>query len=147
MPSILMLGCYDCGLPYRSPAFADFVVSDDVWRKLTAIDEANLLCATCMVRRGELLGIVAEGASRQGHSQITIGRNRVSEKEKRMMDWHRDFPPDTEEAWDMMAKALLIRLGGSVSLSELEMRQAAETACEIALDETGAFHFRREATN
>lgn len=66
MPPVLMLGCYDCGLPYRSPAFADFVVSDDVWKKLTAVDGANLLCATCMVRRGEILGIVAEGRFTSG---------------------------------------------------------------------------------
>lgn len=66
MPEVLMLGCYDCGLPYRSAAWADFVVSDSVWKQITAVDDANLLCAGCMVLRANLLGIKAEGRFTSG---------------------------------------------------------------------------------
>lgn len=60
------LCCYDCGLPYASIAWADFVVADDVWAKLTAIDGANILCAQCMVLRAAMLGIEAEGRFTSG---------------------------------------------------------------------------------
>lgn len=60
------LACRDCHLPYSDPGYADFVVSDEVWAKLTAVDGASILCAMCMVRRGELLGIVAEGRFTSG---------------------------------------------------------------------------------
>jgi hypothetical protein len=52
--------------------------------------------------------------------------------------WHDDLPPGTEEVWDMIAKALLLRLGGSVTLSEAELRVAGETACEVRVERSPA---------
>lgn len=66
MPEVLMLGCYDCGLPYRSAAWADFVVSDAVWERIRPEDDANLICARCMVLRATVLGIAAEGRFTSG---------------------------------------------------------------------------------
>lgn len=48
--------------------------------------------------------------------------------------WHRDFPTDAREMFDVLAKALMIRAGGTVSLTSDEMRSAAETAAEIEWD-------------
>lgn len=60
------------------------------------------------------------------------------------MDWHSDLPRGTEEIWDIMAKALLLRLGGSVTVSEAEMAAAAETECQMAIADGGVFRFRVE---
>lgn len=51
------LSCADCDLPYSDDGFADFVVSDDVWKRITADDGANILCANCMIRRAVRVGI------------------------------------------------------------------------------------------
>lgn len=62
-----MLACYDCGLPYKSDRFADFVVADDVWALLSPTgDEGGILCAGCMMLRARLLGITAEGRFTSG---------------------------------------------------------------------------------
>jgi hypothetical protein len=45
------LACADCDLPYSDDGFADFVVPNPVWTKITADDGANILCANCIVRR------------------------------------------------------------------------------------------------
>jgi hypothetical protein len=58
--------CADCGLPYSDDGWADFVVSHEVWAKLTAEDGACLLCANCMTRRATRLGIEAEGRFTSG---------------------------------------------------------------------------------
>ena len=61
-------------------------------------------------------------------------------------NWHPDLPPGTEEVWDIVAKALLLRLGGSVTITRDEMHRACETPCLIAIDGCGAAHFRIEGT-
>ena len=58
--------------------------------------------------------------------------------------WHRDFPPDAREMWDVIAKALMIRAGGQVSLSDDELRRAADAQAEIDLSEDGDISFRVE---
>lgn len=43
------LGCYDCLLRYGEPGWADFVVPDDVWLRISPTgNDAGILCATCM---------------------------------------------------------------------------------------------------
>jgi hypothetical protein len=51
------LSCADCELPYSDDGFADFVVSDDVWARITAEDDASILCACCMTRRATRVGV------------------------------------------------------------------------------------------
>lgn len=58
------LSCLDCGLPYSSPAWADFVVADAVWE--TICPEPGVLCVVCMVRRATERGIEAKGAFTSG---------------------------------------------------------------------------------
>lgn len=63
-----------------------------------------------------------------------------------MTGWHRDLPPGTEEVWDMIAKALLLRAGGAqVSFSVTELEAAGKTPCEIQVTNAGV-HFRVEPT-
>lgn len=59
------------------------------------------------------------------------------------VDWHTELPPSTEEVWDIVAKVLLIRLGGSVCIPQEEARMASEASCEISMDDAGSFYFRR----
>lgn len=47
------------------------------------------------------------------------------------MQFHRDFPEDAREMFDIVAKALMIRAGGVVLLTLAELRSAAETSAEI----------------
>lgn len=50
--------CYDCGLAYGEPGFADLVVPHDIWAKISPTgDENGLLCPTCMVRAAEKAGL------------------------------------------------------------------------------------------
>lgn len=49
--------CWDCGMAYASAGWADFVVEDHIWDTLTHPDCATLLCANCMVKRANLLGL------------------------------------------------------------------------------------------
>lgn len=58
--------------------------------------------------------------------------------------WHRDFPSDAREMWDVIAKALMLREGGSVRLSAADLRAAAETQAEIELGPDGSIYFRAE---
>lgn len=47
-----MNGCYDCGLPYSSPAWIEIVVPDEVWKFVSPTgDEGGLLCANCLAQR------------------------------------------------------------------------------------------------
>ena len=55
--------------------------------------------------------------------------------------WHRDFPDDVREMWDVLAKALLIRAGGSVQIGVDEARAAADTQAEIELMQDGTILF------
>ena len=62
-----MIACFDCGLPYKSPRFADFVVPDDVWSRISPThDEAGILCAGCILLRLTVLGIECEGRFTSG---------------------------------------------------------------------------------
>jgi hypothetical protein len=56
--------------------------------------------------------------------------------------WHRDFPPEGREMWDILAKALLLRLGDYVHVSADELRVAREAAAEVEIDQFGGIRFR-----
>lgn len=56
--------------------------------------------------------------------------------------WHRDFPDDARETWDIIAKALMLRVGGTMTLSGAELRIAANTQAEIELSDDGSIRFR-----
>ena len=61
------------------------------------------------------------------------------------MMWHRDFPTDSREMWDVLAEALMLRFGGHViTLSEDELRAAAATQAEVQLNDGGSISFRVE---
>lgn len=50
--------CYDCNLPYGDPGFADLIVPNDVWAKISPTGhEGGLLCPTCIVRRATKAGL------------------------------------------------------------------------------------------
>ena len=74
-----VLFCYDCGLEYGSSSWADVVVSNDVWKRISPTgDGGGLLCFNCMVRRLEELGL------RDVFCKITSGpfaTERMSESE------------------------------------------------------------------
>lgn len=53
----MQAACYDCGLPYSDPGFADLLVPNDVWNKAGPTGhEGGLLCPTCLVRACEKAG-------------------------------------------------------------------------------------------
>jgi hypothetical protein len=56
--------------------------------------------------------------------------------------FHRDFPSDAHEMWDVLAKALMLRTGGVVTISAAELRAAASTQAEIELDDDGSIRLR-----
>ena len=58
--------------------------------------------------------------------------------------WHRDFPPEAREMWDVLAKALLLRTRPScyVIFSADELRDAANTQAEVLLEDDGSIRFR-----
>jgi hypothetical protein len=59
--------CYDCGLPYNDPGFADLVVPNDIWAKIGPIGhEGGLLCPTCLVRAAERSGVQCHAEFRSG---------------------------------------------------------------------------------
>jgi hypothetical protein len=60
--------------------------------------------------------------------------------------FHRDFPTDAREMWDVIAKALLLRFhnGCGVELTADQLRGAAETQGEIEFTESGSINFRIE---
>lgn len=45
--------------------------------------------------------------------------------------FHRDFPSDAQEMWEIIAKALMLRSGGAIKLTLAEIRAAAEAQAEI----------------
>lgn len=56
--------CYDCGLSYKDPGFADLVVPPEDWRKISPTGhEGGLLCPTCMVRAAVKAGLEDVGAT------------------------------------------------------------------------------------
>lgn len=58
--------------------------------------------------------------------------------------WHRDFPPEAREMWDLLAKALMIRCGGTVTVSANDLRAASDTQAEIEIGDEGSISFRVE---
>ena len=58
--------------------------------------------------------------------------------------WHRDLPPDTSQVMDVIAKALMIRAGGSVRLTAAELHAGVAADSEISLDDDGSLLFRVE---
>ena len=61
------------------------------------------------------------------------------------MIWHRDFPPEAREMWDVIAKALMLNFGGHViTFSADELRRASDTQAEIVLEDDGSIRFRVE---
>jgi hypothetical protein len=58
---------------------------------------------------------------------------------------NRELPPGTEkDILDIIAKALMLRAGGSVVLTENEREQAAAVQAEFEIDRYGALTFRIE---
>ncbi len=57
--------------------------------------------------------------------------------------FHRDFPCDAQEVWEVIAKALMLRTGAAVVISFDELRSAAATQAELGLDK-GSLILRRE---
>jgi len=60
------------------------------------------------------------------------------------MAWKRDLPEDAREVWDILAKALMMRAGGSVTIPPSALKEAAETQAEIAYADDGSIVFRIE---
>lgn len=60
------------------------------------------------------------------------------------MAFHRDFPTDAREMWDVVAKTLLLRFynGCEVILTQDQLRSAADTQAEIELMDDGSIRFR-----
>lgn len=60
--------CFDCGLPYSDPGFADLVVAHEVWAKISPTGhDGGLLCPTCMVRAAVRAGVAdVKAAFRSG---------------------------------------------------------------------------------
>lgn len=58
--------------------------------------------------------------------------------------WKRDFPYDAREMWDVLAKALMLRAGGNVTISHDELRCAATVQAEINLRADSSIEFRVE---
>lgn len=56
--------------------------------------------------------------------------------------FHPDLPGETREVWDILAKALMLRVGGGVTVTKEELRNAASTPCEIALNDDGSITLR-----
>lgn len=53
-----MTECYDCGLDYDDPGFADLVVPHNIWNVISPTgDEGGLLCPTCIVRAAVRVGL------------------------------------------------------------------------------------------
>lgn len=60
-------------------------------------------------------------------------------------DWHHDFPPEAKAMWDVVAKALLIRMAqGIVSIDQEELRIAARSRAMMRLDFNGDLQFYLE---
>lgn len=83
--------CDDCGLGYGDDGFHDFIVSNDVWRRISSTgDDGGLLCPTCLVRALVKAGIKTEGAFMSGPvisvSQATMYAMRVAENQKERLD-------------------------------------------------------------
>jgi len=60
--------CYDCGLPYSDPGFADLVVPHTIWNEHLSPkkNEGGLLCPTCMVRAAEKAGVSCDAVFGSG---------------------------------------------------------------------------------
>jgi hypothetical protein len=57
-------------------------------------------------------------------------------------DFHHDFPEDAKEMWDIVAKALLLRLNeGVIVITKEELRQAARSEAFIDPHQNGDLEF------
>ena len=55
--SVSEVGCYDCGLSYSDPGFADLVVPHEVWMCISPTgNEGGLFCPTCLIRALQVAG-------------------------------------------------------------------------------------------
>lgn len=61
-----------------------------------------------------------------------------------MTGWHRNLTDSTREVTDIIAKALMIRAGGSVAMTDEELTEAAYTQAEYRLAPDGTLEFRVE---
>ncbi len=60
------------------------------------------------------------------------------------MMWHRDFPPDAIEMWDVLMKAFMLKYGCHVdTFSADEIREASGVQAEVALNDDGSIGVRR----
>jgi hypothetical protein len=61
------------------------------------------------------------------------------------MEWHRNLPDGTErDVLDIIAKVLMIRAGGDVTITQDEMREAGAQQAEFCPQDDGALGFRIE---
>lgn len=89
------LACYECLLVYGGPGWADFVVPDDVWAQISPTgDEGGILCATCMFRRMETLGIECDGRFTSGPCAQHDWKKPPAERER----WRREIRKLADEA-------------------------------------------------
>lgn len=58
-------------------------------------------------------------------------------------DWHEDFPEGAEALWDVVAKALMLRINeGILTFTEAELKLAAHTQMQMRVDPiTGDLEF------
>ncbi len=53
-----MASCYDCDLPYDDDGFEDFIIPNDIWRRISPTgDDGGILCAVCICRRVKRAGM------------------------------------------------------------------------------------------
>ena len=89
--------CNDCGLPYDSPRYADFVVPDEVWKRISPTgDEGGILCAGCMFGRMAMLNITCDGRFTSG--PCADHNWRKPPEVKRLIDLLRDALPYLNDA-------------------------------------------------
>lgn len=63
----MSLACHDCGLGYNDPTFADFVIPDAQWHRISPRgDGSGILCVTCMIKRANAAGVVVKGSFTSG---------------------------------------------------------------------------------
>jgi hypothetical protein len=66
----------------------------------------------------------------------------MSEHALKIEDFHDDFPPEVKEMWDIVAKALLLRLAeGLIVITKDELRKAARSQAFIDLHINGDMEF------
>lgn len=70
--------CFDCKRPYADAGFADLIIPNDAWRRISPTgNEGGLLCPSCIVARLSISGITCEGALMSGPVR-TVSRELMS---------------------------------------------------------------------